>query len=63
MAKTLGAILLLGTAAAIGAVVYRAVLEQRAEQDLWTDAAFDASLDLGPVSKLAYEEKRNIPGA
>lgn len=52
MAKTLGAILLLGTAAAIGAVVYRAVLEQRAEQDLWTDAAFDASLDLGPVSNL-----------
>jgi hypothetical protein len=27
--------------------------EQRAEQDLWTDAAFDASLDLGPVSNLA----------
>jgi hypothetical protein len=53
MAKTLGALLLLGTAAALGAVIYRAVLEQRAEQDLWTDASFDASLDLGPVSNVA----------
>ena len=53
MAKTLGALLLLGTAAALGAVIYRAVLEQRAEQDLWTDAAFDASIDLGSVTKLA----------
>jgi uncharacterized membrane protein YebE (DUF533 family) len=42
MRKALGVVLLVGAAAAVGVVVYRAVQARQAEQALWTEATLDA---------------------